>query len=118
MSPKTIETMDLPEEKEPVYISSKRVTLISDGVSILSWIILAGFVAALIIEIISLQTQIKAQGLALSTLVRDSSFFVYLFSNLVIPLLTGLGIFGLMQAASAGLYALLEMQFKSGEAKD
>ncbi len=118
MSPEKTETIDVIEDKEPVFFTSKRVTLAADIASILSWVILAGFIAALIVEVISLQAQIKAQGLALSTLVRDSSFFVYLFSNLIIPLLTGLGIFGLLQAASVGLNVLLEMVYNAGETKD
>jgi len=118
MSAKKTEMIDVTEDKEPVYFAPKRVSMIADVVSVLSWIILAGFIAALVVEVISLQSQIKAQGLALSTLLRDSSFLVYLFSNLVIPLLTGLGIFGLLQAASVGLNMLLEMVFNAGEAKD
>jgi hypothetical protein len=48
---------------------------------------------------------------------HESSFFAYLFVNLIIPLLTGLGIFVILQAASVSLNVLLEMDYNSREAK-
>lgn len=118
MSIENTEMIDTAEDKEPIYFAPKRVSLVADVASVLSWVVLVGFIGAIIVEVISLQAQIKAQGLALSTFLRDSSFFVYLFANLVIPLLTGLGIFAILQAASVGLNVLLEMVYNSREAKD
>ena len=117
MDAKKAEMIDVAEDKEPVYFAPKRASLVADVASVLSWIVLVGFLGAVIVEVISLQTQIKTQGLALASLLRESSFFVYIFVNMVIPLLTGLGIFGILQAASVGLNMLLEMAYNATEAK-
>jgi hypothetical protein len=118
MSVEKTEMIDSAEDKEPIYFTPKRVSLVSDVASILSWVVLVGFISDIVVQVISLQAQLKTQGLALSTLLHESSFFVYLFVNLVIPLLTGLGIFVILQAASVGLNVLLEMDYNSREAKD
>ena len=118
MSEEKTKIIDTVEDNEPVYFAPKRVSLVADVASVLSWVVLVGFIGVVVITGIILQTQIKAQGLALSTLLRDSSFLVYLFSNLIIPLLTGLGLFAVLQAASVGLNMLLEMDYNSREAKD
>jgi len=105
------------EEKEPIYFAPKRVSLVSDIASILSWVVLVGFIGDVIIQVISLQAQLKSQNLALATLMREPSFFSYFFINLVIPLLTGLGLFAILQAAAVGLNMLLEMDYNAREAK-
>jgi hypothetical protein len=105
------------EEKEPIFFNPKRVSLVSDLASILSWVVLVGFIADVVIQVVSLQAQLKSQSLALATLIREPSFFSYVFINLIIPLLTGLGLFGLLQAAAVGLNVLLEMDYDSREAK-
>jgi hypothetical protein len=117
MSAEKTEMIDSAEDKEPVYFAPKRVSLVSDVASILSWVVLVGFIGDIVIQVISLQAQLKTQGLALSTLMHESSFFAYLFVNLIIPLLTGLGIFVILQAASVSLNVLLEMDYNSREAK-
>ncbi len=118
MSAEKTEMIDSAEDKEPIYFAPKRVSLISDGANIISWIVLAGFIGAIVVQAISLQAQIKTEGLALSTLMHEPSFLAYLFVNLIIPLLTGLGIFAILQAAAVGLNVLLEMDYNSREAKD
>ena len=105
------------EEKEPIYFAPKRVSLISDVSSILSWVVLVGFVGNFIIQLVSLSGQVKSQGLALSTLIREPSFFSYVFINLLIPLLTGLALFAILQAAAVGLNMLLEMDYNAHDAK-
>jgi hypothetical protein len=118
MSVEKTEMTDSAEDKEPIYFAPKRVNLVADVASVLSWVVLVGFIGDIVVQVISLQAQLKTQGLALSTLLHESSFFAYLFVNLVIPLLTGLGIFVILQAASVGLNVLLEMDYNSREAKD
>jgi hypothetical protein len=118
MSVEKTEMTDSAEDKEPIYFAPKRVNLVADVASVLSWVVLVGFIGDIVVQVISLQEQLKTQGLALSTLLHESSFFSYLFVNLVIPLLTGLGIFVILQAASVGLNVLLEMDYNSREAKD
>ncbi len=110
------ETPDSPEDKEPIYFAPKRVSLVSDTANILSWVILVGFVADIVAQVLSLQAQMTSQGLAFSTLLHEPSFFAYLFSNMLIPLLTGLGLFTILQAASLGLNMLLETDYNMHEA--
>ena len=111
------EAIDPADEVEPVFFSPKRVSLISDVSSILSWIVLVGFIADFVIQTVSLQGQMKSQNLVLSTLMREPSFYSYIFINMLVPLLTGLGLFSLLQAAAVGLNMLLEMDFNAREAK-
>jgi hypothetical protein len=106
------------EDKEPIYFVPKRISLISDTANILSWIILVGFLGAVVAEIIGLRAQLVAQGLAIKTLLREPSLYTFIFTNMVIPLLTGLGFFGLLQAASLGLSMLLEWDYNIREGRN
>ena len=105
------------EEKEPIYFAPKRVSMISDVSSILSWVVLVGFIADFVIQLVSLSGQMKSQSLAFSTLLREPSFYSYVFINMLVPLLTGLGLFALLQAAAVGLNMLLEMDYNAHDAK-
>jgi len=110
--------MEVPsEDKEPVFYNSKRVSLVSDGASIISWVALVFFIADFIIQLVSLQATLKSQNLTAAVLVHEPSFYAYVFSNLIIPLLTGLGLFAILQAVANGLNVLLEMDFDAREAK-
>jgi hypothetical protein len=105
------------EEKGPIFFTPKRVGVVSDTASIVSWVVLVGFVGDIIMQVISLQTQLKSQNIALVTLLREPSFFSYIFVNLIVPLLTGLALFAVLQAAAVGLNMLLEMYEDAHEAK-
>jgi hypothetical protein len=105
------------EDNEPIYFAPKRVTLVSDFASVLSWVVLVGFVGYVILGIVSLRAQIVTNSYALSDLIKEPSFFVYLFTNMIIPLLTGLVFFGVLQATAVGLNMLLEKDFNAREAK-
>jgi hypothetical protein len=118
MSEEKTKIIDTVEDNEPVYFAPKRVSLVADVASVLSWVVLVGFIGAIVVQVISLQAQIKTGGLALSTLMHEASFLAYIFVNLVIPLLIGLGLFAILQAASVALNILLEMDYSSREAKD
>lgn len=118
MSMETNEMATLVEEKEPVYFTPKRVSLVSDIASILSWVVLVGFVGDIVLQIISLRAQMTTNNLALATLIKDPSFFGYLFINLIVPLLTGLGLFVLLLAAANGLNMLLEIDFNAREGRN
>ena len=74
------------EDKEPIYFVPKRISMISDTANILSWIILVGFVGAVIAQIIGLRAQLVSQGIAIKTLLREPSLYTYIFSNMVVPL--------------------------------
>ena len=112
------ELHDSSEDKEPIYFAPKRVSLVSDTANILSWVVLVGFVGDIVVQVISLQAQLKTQGLVLSTLMHESSFFAYLFVNLIVPLLTGLGLFVVLQAAAIGLNMLLESDYNMHDARN
>jgi hypothetical protein len=105
------------EDKEPIYFAPKRVSMISDLASILSWIVLVGFIGSVIVEVISLQSQLSSQSLTIAGLIHEPSLYVFLFVNLIVPLLTGLGLFVLLQAAALGLNMLLENDFNARDAK-
>lgn len=104
------------EEREPVYFVPKRVSLVSDIAGIFSWVVLVGFIGDVIAQGVSLQSQIKTNSLVVADLMKEPSFFSYLFLNLVAPLLTGLALFAILQAAAHGLNVLLEMDFNTREA--
>jgi hypothetical protein len=105
------------EDKEPIYYAPKRVTLISDLASILSWVVLVFFIGDFIVQLISLQSTMTTQNLTVAGLVHEPSFYAYLFVNVIVPFLTGLGFFVVLQAAAHALNVLLEMDFNAREAK-
>jgi len=105
------------EDKEPIYYVPKRVSLISDLASILSWVLLVFFIGDFIVQVISLQSTMTSQQLTVAALLREPSFYAYLFVNVIVPFLTGLGFFVVLQAAAHGLNVLLEMDFNAREAK-
>jgi hypothetical protein len=117
MSMEKTEMTDFAEEREPIYFTPKRVSLVSDISSILSWVVLVGFVGNVIVQIIALQAQLTSQNLAIATLLHEPSFYAYLFVNLIIPLLTGLVFFLVLQAAAVGLNVMLEMDYNAHETK-
>jgi hypothetical protein len=111
------EMIEALDDKEPVYFVPKRVSLVSDVAGVISWVVLGGFLTYMVVQVINLQSQMKSGNLVFSTLVKQPSFISYLFTNLAIPLITGVALFAILQAAAAGLNVLLEMDFNSREAK-
>ena len=105
------------DDNEPVYYAPKRVSMVSDIASILSWVVLVFFVGDFIVQIISLNSTMATQQLTVAALVKEPSFYAYVFVNLIVPFLTGLGIFVILQAAATGLNVLLEMDFNAREAR-
>ena len=101
------------QEEEPIYYTPKRLSRISDLASIVSWVVLVGFIGDVIVQIVSLMAQLKSQNVAISTLTSEPSFYSYIFINVVIPLLTGLGLFAILQGVSVGLNVLLDMDYKA-----
>ncbi len=106
------------EDKEPIYYRSETCHAWSRILaSILSWIVLVGFIGGVIVEVISLQSQLTTQNLTIAGLIKEPSLYVFLFVNMIVPLLTGLGLFVLLQAAAVGLNMLLENDFNARDAK-
>jgi len=106
------------EENEPIYYKPKSLNLVATVAGIVSWITLVGFVANVVLQVIGLQAQLAQQGLALDALLKEASFYAYLFTNMLIPLLTGLSLFLILQGVSIGLNALLEIDFNAREPKN
>jgi hypothetical protein len=117
MDAELTEKMAQEEDKEPIYYAPKPVSLVSDFAIIVSWIVLVGFIGYVVLQAISLRSQIVTNNYILSDLLKEPSFWVYLFTNMVIPLLTGLTFFGVLQAGAVGLNMLLEKDYSAHEAK-
>jgi hypothetical protein len=113
MNNENTEIIDQENDEEPIYFNTKRVGLVSDAAGLLSWIILIGFIADIIVQVIYLRAQMESGSLTLASLIRQPSFLSYMFTYLIIPLLTSLGFFIVLQAAAAGLNMLLDMNFNS-----
>jgi hypothetical protein len=107
----------LEEENEPIYYKPKVLNLVATLSGIFSWVILVGFLADIVFQGVNIQAQLKQQGLTLSALLSEPSFLSYVFTNLVIPLLTGLGFFFVLEGIYVGLNALLEVDFNMREPK-
>ena len=118
MTEQTTENVDVVEENEPIYYKPKSLNLVATLAGIFSWIVLVGFVADIVVQVINVQAQLKQQNLSLSTLFAEPSFNSYAFTNLVIPLLTGLALFAVLQGVSIGLNVLLEIDFNIREPKN
>ncbi len=117
MTEENIEMTPAVEEKEPIFFEPKRISTISDIANILSWFVLVGFIGSVVAQIIGLRAQLTSQGITLAQLVKEPSLYTFLFTNMIVPLLTGLGLFSLLQAASLGLSMLLEWDYNMREAK-
>jgi len=118
MTEQITENVDIVEENEPIYYKPKSLNLVASLAGIFSWIILVGFVADVVVQGLNIQAQLKQQGLALATLMAEPSFNSYAFTNLIVPLLTGLALFAILQGVSIGLNVLLEIDFNIREPKN
>ncbi len=117
MTAENPEMTPVAEDKEPIFFEPKRTSMISDTANILSWFVLVGFIGAVIAQIIGLRSQLLSQGITLAQLVKEPSLYTFLFTNMIVPLLTGLGLFALLQAASLGLSMLMEWDYNMREAR-
>jgi hypothetical protein len=115
MSEQVTENVDLVEENEPIYYKPKSLNLVASLAGIFSWIVLVGFLANVVVQGLNIQAQLKQQNLALSTLMSEPSFNSYIFTNLGVPLFTGLALFAILQGISIGLNVLLEIDFNMRE---
>lgn len=118
MSEETMENVLVIEDSEPVYYKPKVLNLVATISGILSWVVLLGFIADIVVQVLSVQAQLKSQQLVFSTLLAEASFQSYIFTNLIIPLLNGLSLFFILQGVAIGLNVLLEIDFNMREPKD
>jgi len=106
------------EENEPIYYKPKTLNLVATLCGVISWIVLAGFIADVIFQVLNVQSQLKQQGLEVSALLKEPSFNSYVFTNMVAPFLTGLAFFLVLEGISIGLNVLLEIDFNIREPKN
>jgi len=104
-------TISQEDEKEPVLYSPKILSLVANAANWVSWLVLAGFLANVVAQFLSLQSQIGQSGMSFADLFKEVGAVAYLISNLLTPFLTGIAWFVVLQAASVGLNVLLEMDF-------
>jgi len=114
MSEETIEIAEELEETEPIYYKPQILNLVATLAGILSWVVLAGFILVVIGQVINLQD--LSQGAAFADLIKEASARSWIYTNLVLPLLTGLGLFIVIQGVGVGLNVLLEIEFNTRDA--
>ena len=114
MTEENIET-NVPEEEgdEPIYYKPKTLSLVATIATVTSWLVLVGFVLVIVAQGLVLKD--LAEGTTIAELLANPSAKNFIYSNLVIPLLTGLGMFVTLQAAGIGLNVLLEIDFNMRE---
>jgi len=120
-----VENIAIPEDaedNEPVYYSPKALSLVSAIAAWVSWIALAGFVLVVAAQIQYINSIAVESGATLASFMTDpqqgAQVRNFIYTNTVLPLLTGVGLFVLLQAASIGLNALLEIDFNMREPKN
>jgi hypothetical protein len=118
MTEQAIDNVEFVEDNEPIYYKPKSLNLIATLAGVFSWIVLVGFIADIVVQVINIQSQLQQQSLALGTLMAEPSFNSYAFTYLVIPLMTGLALFAILQGVSIGLNVLLEIDFNIREPKN
>jgi len=116
MSEENIETVVAVDENEPIYYKPKSLNLVATVAGILSWVVLAGFILVVVGH--SLNLQELSQGATFTALIKEAGARTWIYTNLVIPLLTGLGLFITLQGVSIGLNVLLEIDFNIREPKN
>jgi len=103
------------DENEPVYYKPKSLNLIATLSGIFSWVILLGFIALIVGQYLVLQE--LGQGAPLTELIANAQVKNWIYTNMALPLLNGLGLFFVLQGVSIGLNVLLEIDFNSREPK-
>jgi hypothetical protein len=116
------EEIELTEENGPIYYSPKTLSLISAIAAWVSWVILVGTILVIVAQVQYLLGIASQNGQTINTMLFDpqqgEQVRIFIYTNMVLPLFTGLGFFVLLQAASIGLNALLEIEFNMRESKN
>ena len=103
------------DENEPVFFKTKTLNLVASSARIISWIVLAGFVAILVNNVMYIIE--GSQGTSLAELFKNTNARMWMFSNLISPLITGATFFVVLQGVCSIIDALLEVDFNTREAK-
>jgi hypothetical protein len=115
MTEENVENEVVEEGNEPVYYKPKTLSLVAIIATVTSWLVLVGFILVDVYQVWYLQTIATGQGMTLLELIDDPQAKGYIVTNMIIPFLTGLGMFVLLQVAGIGLNVLLEIDFNLRE---
>lgn len=121
MTEEQIETVadESEEGNEPIYYKPKSLSLIATIALWASWVVLIVFLLisyAQIAYIIDVGTQNQQSLMQMLTDPgQGAQVRGYVYTNVLIPLFSGLAFFILLQAASIGLNSLLEIDFNLRE---
>jgi uncharacterized membrane protein len=113
MSDENVDVAVEVEENEPVYYNPKSLNLVTSVARVFSWVVLVGFVLLVIGNFMNLQE--LSQGAGLADIFKQASARIWVYTNLVTPLLTGLALFIALQGISCGLDVLLEIDYNARE---
>jgi len=114
-----VESVDMADENEPIYYKPKSLSLISTIGAWVSWILLLVFILVIIAQVLYIAGIAEQNSTTLVDFIKnDPSARSFVYTNLVLPLFTALGLFVLLQAAAIGLNALLEIDFNIREPKN
>ncbi len=107
------------EENEPLYYQPKSLSIIATVSMWSSWVVLVVFILVVIAQVmyiagIAAQNATTVIGM-LTDAAQGEQARIFVYTNMVIPLFTGLSFFVLLQAAAIGLNALLEIDFNVRE---
>jgi hypothetical protein len=109
------------DDNEPIYYKPKVLSLISAVSFWLSWVVIVLVIVVIVAQAqyvsgVATQNATSLMGL-LSDAQQGEQARLFVYSNMLLPLLTGISFFMLLQAASVGLNALLEIDFNLREPK-
>ncbi len=114
-----IEDVAPKEENEPIYYQPKSLSMIASIATWVSWVVLVVFilvVAAQVQYLMGIATQNSTNLMAMLTDAQQGEQArIFVYTNMILPLFTGLTFFVLLQAATIGLNGLLEIDFNMRE---
>lgn len=103
-------------EDEPIYYKPKALNIIATLSGIFSWVILLGFIALSVGQYFVLQE--LGQGADWATLLANAQVKNWIYTNILTPILSGVGLFFVLQGISIALNVLLEIDFNIREQKN
>jgi hypothetical protein len=119
MTEEQIETAAPEEENEPIYYKPKMLSMIATTSMWVAWVVLVVFILVVVAKIMYIMGIATQNSTTLMAMLTDpqqgEQVRVFIYDNVVLPLFTGLTFFVLLQAASVGLNALLEIDFNVRE---
>jgi hypothetical protein len=104
------------ENDEPIYYKPSSLNLVASLSMWFSWLVLVGFVLVVAGQVFNLLE--LSQGAPIMSLLKEAGARNWIYTNLVLPLLTGLALFVTLQGVHIGLNVLLEIDFNMREPKN